>query len=127
MKLKNIVNKELCYVLGRVIRVAGDKVCLFREFVDKNGDSIESSWSPGESYNKIHGDSVPSLSRDFQRHQKSQWRFVRRLVSLTILASSDIIFDIASHSGPIKQSPERVIGLVKSQMTGVRGVVSVTE
>ena len=65
MKLKDVVYEELRHILSGIIGMTDNKVRLFRELIDKNGDGIKSSGSPRELDDEIQGDGVPSLSRGF--------------------------------------------------------------
>jgi len=127
MEAENIVKKNAGDIGGSVCGPVSGKVDLLGEFVNKHNDSVMPSWCLWQLGDKVHGNGLPSLSRNRQRLEEASWPLDTVFVALAVFARCNIQLRVTSDPGPVNRAAESIVSLVKAQMSSYGRVMSIME
>jgi hypothetical protein len=99
----------------------------FGEFVHNGENSVETSGGLGQLGNKVHGNTIPSLHRDFKGLQQTKGASMARLGALARRARADVGLDVSGKPGPIKRGRYCLHRLADAKVSIDSGVAVLSE
>src|SRR5690348_9780764 len=123
MQPQDVVNIQLCQLLGGVDVPDGNKVRALGQAVHSHPYGVVALLSLWQSDDEIHTDLISFPYRDFQGLEQSRRPLVLRLYSPTGVTMSDIQSDVPSHPLPPKSRLEIFVHLGAAWVDRVLGGV----